>query len=701
MEAPRCQTCGQENPVDAEFCVNRSCGAFLGWQSARAAAPPMPPVAPPSHIAVPPQPPAYRPPQAPTAQVPSAPAPRPRPTNPGAPTQRVLARLETDHARVEPGGKCDLSMVVRNGGTVVEQFVISVGGVPASWVSIDPPQVNLDVDSEQRVLITIRPPRVSTTPAGRTPISVTITSSVDHSVIAALQGAVDIDGFTVLNSTLSPFESESKKEGEHQLIVSNDGNVPANVNFTGADPADKLKISFDPPYAGLQPAQQAFVRVVAAPRRRLWFATPKRHQFSVSVTPPNGVPTQLNASNNQLALFPHWVPKVAIAALVVLLAVGVPFTIRELNKQDQESAANAIIPVPQVTGLTFDQAATQLLTKGFVAERAPEAVSEGEKDKVFSQEPAANTQARKQSVVKLTMSAGPGRTAIADVQAFSPEDSKKTLEALKLTVSTAAQKVQNRDIAEGLVVRTNPPAATQVDVGSSVELVLSDGPPPKPLPPLTGEYTEVSKDLVSAGFAVLSPPKSAKTQDDKLKGTVSGCTVTDDNRPCAPREKEGITVQLSVFVMDQVTGVPDILKLDQVAAAKKLTESGLVVGSITKRPSSTASIGTVTAVNPAVGAKANLGSVIALTVSGGPPVTVPNLSGMTILAAKSRLTSLGLGGGSAVCKDTESVSTQSPAANTLASKGDAVNLGCSRCSLSFCVDVKSVLLNEAFLLKTN
>ena len=30
------------------------------------------------------------------------------------------------------------------------------------------------------------------------------------------------------------------------------------------------------------------------------------------------------------------------------------------------------------------------------------------------------------------------------------------------------------------------------------------------------------------------------------------------------------------------------------------------------------------AVNPAVGAQANLGSVIALTVSGGPPVTVPN-----------------------------------------------------------------------------
>jgi beta-lactam-binding protein with PASTA domain len=657
---------------------------------------------PPSHGAVPPQPPAYRPPQAPTAQVPSAPASRPRPANPGAPTQRVLARLEVDHAQVEPGGKCDLSMIVRNGGTVVEQFVITVGGVPSSWVSVDPPQVNLDVDSEQRCLITIRPPRISTTPAGRTPISISITSTVDHSVIAALQASIDIDGFTVLNSTLSPFETESKRAGEHQLIVSNDGNVPANVNFTGSDPADKLKITFDPPYAGLQPAQQAFVRVVAAPRRRLWFATPKRHHFSVSVTPPNGAPTQLNASNNQLALFPHWVPKAAIAAFVLLLAVGVPLTIRELNKKDKESAANAIVPVPQVTGLTFDQAATQLLSKGFVAERAPEAVSEGEKDKVFAQEPAANTPARKQSVVRLTMSAGPGRTAVADVQAFSAEDSKKTLEALKLKVTTSAQKVQSRDVAEGLVVRTNPPAATQVDVGSTVELVLSDGPPPKPLPPLTGEYTEVSKQLVAAGFAVQSPPKNTKTTDDKVKGTVAGCTVTDTNKPCAPREKEGITVQLQVFVMDATGKVPDVVKLDQAAALAKLKDAGLTLGTVTKKPTTTgAAIGTVIEVKPAVGTQANLGSAIDVVVSGGPPVGVPNLSGLTIAAAKAKLTEVGLVGvPNVACGTIDKVSNQTPAVNAQVSRGDNISLGCSKCSLTFCVDVKALPL-EVFAIKAN
>jgi beta-lactam-binding protein with PASTA domain len=613
----------------------------------------------------------------------------------------VLARLEADHARVEPGGKCELSMVVRNGGIVVEQFVISVGGVPASWVSVDPPQVNLDVDSEQRCLITIRPPRLSTTPAGRTPISVTITSSVDHSVIAALQAAIDIDGFTVLNSTLSPFETESKRAGEHQLIVSNDGNVPANVNFSGSDPADKLKISFDPPYAGLQPAQQAFVRVVAAPRRRLWCANPKRHQFSVSVTPPSGVPTQLNASNNQLALFPHWVPKAAIAVFVVLLALGVPLTIRQLNKNDQEAEAKTPVDVPAVTGLTVDQAATQLQAKGFVAERATETVTEGEKDKVFKQDPAPPAKALKQSVVRLTMSAGPGRTAIVNVEAFSPEESKRTLEGQKLKVTTSAQKVQSRDVAQGLVVRTNPPAATQVDEGSTVELVLSDGPPPKPMPPLTGEYATVSKDLVTAGFGVLSPPVNKKTTDTTKKGTVAGCTVTDTKQPCGAKEKEGIVVQLDVFVMDATAGVPKILTLTEAAAKTELTKAGLVLGAVTKKPSATATQGTVIEVKPDVGAQANLGSVVDIVISGGPPVTVPNLTGQTIQAARTTLTGLGLTVASGLCKDTENVSSQTPTATTKVSKGDTVSLSCSRCTITGCVEVKTLIRSDLFVLKTS
>jgi len=692
MQNPICQTCGRENAADAEFCANRACGAFLGWQSG-APAPTMPealpPIAPPQPV--PPKP-AVQPhlASAPGANAPTAPAARPRAPVAAGPTQRVSARLENDYVRIEPGGKGELALIVRNAGTVVEQFVLAVTGVPKNWVTVNPPRVNLDVDAQERCQITVRPPREAMTPMGRTPLAITITSSIDNSVISTLDATVDVDGFTVLESSLAPFESEGTRGGEHQLIVTNDGNQTTNVNFAATDTADKLRVSFDPPSAALQPAQQAYVRVSVVPRRRTWFAAPKRHAFSVSVTPPSGNPTQLNASLNQLARFPHWVPKAGAALLAVLLAVGVPLAIRELNKSDRASEANALVKIPQVTGISFDQAVTQLQAAGFLVEKAPEAVSQGERDKVFAQDPVAGTPLRKRSVVKLTMSAGPGRAAIADVQAYSAEDGKRTLEALGIKVTTGAQAVQNRDVAQGLVVRTNPPAGTQVDVGATVELVLSDGPPPKPLPPTTGEYTDVTKQLVAAGFAVASPPKNTKTADKKLMGTVAACTVTETATPCAAKEKEGSTLLLAVYVLNETVGVPDLAASDQAAATQALTAVDLRVGAVTKKPSATAPIGTVVETVPAKGVAANRGATVDIVLSGGPPVAVPNLTGLPIGTAKSRLATVGLSATAGVCKDTENVATQTPAAAAQVSKGDVVGLNCSRCAVSICVEVQAI-----------
>ena len=82
------------------------------------------------------------------------------------------------------------------------------------------------------------------------------------------------------------------------------------------------------------------------------------------------------------------------------------------------------------------------------------------------------------------------------------------------------------------------------------------------------------------------------------------------------------------------------------------------------------------------------------------PSTVPNLAGLTIQVAQQRLTTLGLVGNSPNCSIIDKVSNQIPAGSAQVSKGDPVSLGCSKCSLTFCVDVKALPLG-AFQLKTN
>jgi beta-lactam-binding protein with PASTA domain len=88
-------------------------------------------------------------------------------------------------------------------------------------------------------------------------------------------------------------------------------------------------------------------------------------------------------------------------------------------------------------------------------------------------------------------------------------------------------------------------------------------------------------------------------------------------------------------------------------------------------------------------------------ISGGPPVTVPNLTGQTISAARTTLTGLGLTVASGLCQNTENVSSQSPVAATRVSKGDTVSLSCSRCTTTTgCIEIKTLVRSD-LLLRTN
>ena len=180
-------------------------------------------------------------------------------------------------------------------------------------------------------------------------------------------------------------------------------------------------------------------------------------------------------------------------------------------------------------------------------------------------------------------------------------------------------------------------------------------------------------------------------------------TVTDTNTPCAAKEKEGVVVQLQVFVMDATGKVPDVIKLDQTAALAKLKDAGLTLGTVTKKPSTTgAAVGTVIEVKPAVGTQANLGSAIDVVVSGGPPVVVPNLTNLSVGVARAQVGALGLTPVATVgCSDFDKVSNQIPNPGSQLSKGDSVSIGCSKCSLTFCVDVRAAVLPQLFVLKTN
>jgi beta-lactam-binding protein with PASTA domain len=125
--------------------------------------------------------------------------------------------------------------------------------------------------------------------------------------------------------------------------------------------------------------------------------------------------------------------------------------------------------------------------------------------------------------------------------------------------------------------------------------------------------------------------------------------------------------------------VPNVVGLAQAAAETALRGAGFAVGAVTRAYSETVASGSVITQNPAVGVSASPGSAVALVISLGSSVTVPDVRGLTQVAAGAALTGASLVTGTVTqqCSNTVAnglVISQSPSAPGPAPLGTAVDL---------------------------
>src|SRR5262245_18679176 len=88
--------------------------------------------------------------------------------------------------------------------------------------------------------------------------------------------------------------------------------------------------------------------------------------------------------------------------------------------------------------------------------------------------------------------------------------------------------------------------------------------------------------------------------------------------------------------------VPTLSNLTEFEAQETLKHAGLKVGKITKASSLRVSKEKIISTTPAGGASVLAESAVDLEVSSGPPVSVPDLVGLTRAAAEAKLKEVGL-----------------------------------------------------------
>ncbi|MEY4169425.1 MAG: hypothetical protein RLZ94_498, partial [Actinomycetota bacterium] len=137
--------------------------------------------------------------------------------------------------------------------------------------------------------------------------------------------------------------------------------------------------------------------------------------------------------------------------------------------------------VPDVKGKPLAEAEAALveakLAVGVITEDWDPAVPDGS---VASTDPPVGEELKPGSLVNIVVSKGPKPVKLPNLAGVALAEAQAQLEAAGLVVTTTEEF--STEYAEGQVVSSTPPKGERVPVGSTVELVVSKGPPPVEVP---------------------------------------------------------------------------------------------------------------------------------------------------------------------------------------------------------------------------
>ncbi len=146
------------------------------------------------------------------------------------------------------------------------------------------------------------------------------------------------------------------------------------------------------------------------------------------------------------------------------------------------SAGAEEVTVPTVVGKGYsdDQATKILEEQGFKVTHSFEFDDEIEKDKIISQEPEGGSKAAKGSEVKIVVSNGSEvkKVEVPVVTGISESAASSSLKASKLSVGEVTHE-HSDSVEKGLVISQSVSSGNEVSEGTTVDLVVSDGPAAK------------------------------------------------------------------------------------------------------------------------------------------------------------------------------------------------------------------------------
>ena len=313
--------------------------------------------------------------------------------------------------------------------------------------------------------------------------------------------------------------------------------------------------------------------------------------------------------------------KILLVVAIAVFAIGTIFVIGQAagmfksNPKVTDEKGKAQVTVPDILGMTVEEATETLNKKGLGLSIAERAYSDKyEKGEIMEQKTAANKKVDKNTEIQVVVSNGEEilTVAVPDVSGQSESAAQKTLEDANLVVDSESK--YDDHIEAGKVISTDPAAGMEVEEGTHVKMYVSMGVEKVEVPQITGITSEEAQAALAA-VGLIGGSVTEEYSEEYDAGY-----VISQGKSAGGKLEKGSAVDYVVSKGSSKVEVPDLYGMTMAEAQQALSDLGLVSGAVTSGGHSDLPEGQVMSQTIAPGSHVDRGTAIDFQTSDGPEV---------------------------------------------------------------------------------
>ena len=230
----------------------------------------------------------------------------------------------------------------------------------------------------------------------------------------------------------------------------------------------------------------------------------------------------------------------------------------------------AAATIPAVANKTVAQAQQLLSEAGFQSRTNDVFDDDIPSGLVVGSDPAAGTESRKFQPVALFVSKGPQLFELPTLTGGTLEEAKNALNQAEMALGKVTEQF-DETVAAGVVLAQDPVSGTPARHGTPVNLLVSKGPEPIPVPSVVGMEEDDAVDAIEAAGLTADVLKDEVNDPNVPRGSVAA------QSPATGTLTKGGTVTLTISDGPKLVNVPSFVGKQATEARKGLEALGFKV----------------------------------------------------------------------------------------------------------------------------